>query len=198
MRLTDQKRQSILDAAIGEFQDNGFGAARITKIAARANVSTRTLYNHFDSKEALFEAIIDVVFAQNAAIQITDFDPELPVRDQLITAINIYIAGTTTEQHLGLNRIVMAEFLRDTALAKRAFAHVQAHDNPVEHLIAQAMNAGKLRADDPKFAARKLVSMVKTFFFTPLFLFGETTPLPRSDDAVIAECVDMFLGAYAP
>ena len=57
-RLTDRKREAIVQAAIAEFRANGFDATSVDKVAARAEVSKRTLYNHFPSKDALFAEIL--------------------------------------------------------------------------------------------------------------------------------------------
>ncbi|MEM9638070.1 MAG: helix-turn-helix domain-containing protein, partial [Pseudomonadota bacterium] len=38
------KRAQIIEAAVQEFQDNGFAAASMDVISARAGVSKRTLY----------------------------------------------------------------------------------------------------------------------------------------------------------
>lgn len=57
-RLTDRKRVAVVSAAIEEFLAAGFDATSMDRIAARANVSKRTVYNHFPSKEALFAEIL--------------------------------------------------------------------------------------------------------------------------------------------
>ncbi|MFP4904840.1 TetR/AcrR family transcriptional regulator, partial [Paraburkholderia sp. BR14261] len=44
-RLTDRKRAAIVAAAIDEFLASGFDATSMDRIAARANVSKRTVYN---------------------------------------------------------------------------------------------------------------------------------------------------------
>lgn len=49
-----KKRQAMIDAAVAEFGEMGFGNAGMDAIASRAKVSKRTLYNRFSSKEALF------------------------------------------------------------------------------------------------------------------------------------------------
>jgi TetR/AcrR family transcriptional regulator of autoinduction and epiphytic fitness len=49
MAISDDKRGQILDAAVAEFQERGFAGASMDRIAERANVSKRTVYNHFDS-----------------------------------------------------------------------------------------------------------------------------------------------------
>ncbi|MDA0338601.1 MAG: helix-turn-helix domain containing protein, partial [Proteobacteria bacterium] len=45
----DERRLAFLDAALDEFFNRGFSAARMDDIAARAGVSKGTLYLYFDS-----------------------------------------------------------------------------------------------------------------------------------------------------
>ena len=61
MTLTNEKRAQIIEAAVSEFQELGFTGASMDRVAARADVSKRTVYNHFESKEALFRAILDLM-----------------------------------------------------------------------------------------------------------------------------------------
>ena len=51
------KRKTILDAAMAAFRDDGYESASMDRIAELAGASKRTVYNHFGSKEALFQAI---------------------------------------------------------------------------------------------------------------------------------------------
>ncbi|MEM7041061.1 MAG: helix-turn-helix domain-containing protein, partial [Bacteroidota bacterium] len=73
MKLTEKKRKDIIDAAIDEFREQGFLGAKTTSIARRANVSSRTLYNHFESKDALFEAISEIMMEQNRSMKPVPF-----------------------------------------------------------------------------------------------------------------------------
>ena len=50
---TERKRCAILEAAAEEFQANGFEGTSMDRVAERAGVSKRTIYNHFENKEAL-------------------------------------------------------------------------------------------------------------------------------------------------
>jgi AcrR family transcriptional regulator len=47
-----------VNAALDEFIEKGFAAARIEDIARRASVAKGTIYLHFSDKEQLFEAIV--------------------------------------------------------------------------------------------------------------------------------------------
>ncbi|NCP65361.1 MAG: TetR/AcrR family transcriptional regulator [Paraglaciecola sp.] len=57
----DQRRMSLLMAALDEFFEKGFSAARMQDIAKRVHLSKGTLYLYFDSKQALFKALIEEV-----------------------------------------------------------------------------------------------------------------------------------------
>ena len=52
------RRTAIIDAALDEFVEKGFAAARMEDIARRAGVAKGTIYLNFSDKEALFEAIV--------------------------------------------------------------------------------------------------------------------------------------------
>jgi AcrR family transcriptional regulator len=59
-RLPPQERVSqILDAALQEFAARGFAATRIDDIARRGGLSKGGVYAHFDSKEAIFQALLE-------------------------------------------------------------------------------------------------------------------------------------------
>ncbi|MGE5511241.1 MAG: TetR/AcrR family transcriptional regulator [Bacteroidota bacterium] len=55
---SQQRRQAILHAALHIFAENGFAAARLDDVAARAGIAKGTLYLYFADKEALFEELI--------------------------------------------------------------------------------------------------------------------------------------------
>src|SRR5690242_16730812 len=56
--LDSDKRRQILEGARAVFLAQGFDAASMGEIARTAGVSKGTLYVYFDSKETLFQAIV--------------------------------------------------------------------------------------------------------------------------------------------
>jgi AcrR family transcriptional regulator len=56
--------RKILDAARAEFGERGFGDSSIVGITQRAGVALGTFYTYFDSKEALFHALVRDMSAQ--------------------------------------------------------------------------------------------------------------------------------------
>ncbi|MEF1206011.1 TetR/AcrR family transcriptional regulator, partial [Photobacterium damselae] len=70
MTRSEQKHLAIIDAAKEEFIQHGFLAANMDRISAAAEVSKRTLYRHFESKEVLFESVLTIIQDEvNQAIQ---------------------------------------------------------------------------------------------------------------------------------
>lgn len=57
-RRKEARPAELTAAALGLFVEKGFAATRLEDVAARADVSKGTLYLYFDSKEALFKAVI--------------------------------------------------------------------------------------------------------------------------------------------
>lgn len=57
-RRKEARPAELLAAALVLFTEKGFAATRLDEVAARAGVSKGTLYLYFDSKEALFNAVV--------------------------------------------------------------------------------------------------------------------------------------------
>jgi len=58
-RRKEARPGELTAAALELFVERGFAATRLEDVAARAGVSKGTLYLYFDSKEALFKAVIE-------------------------------------------------------------------------------------------------------------------------------------------
>ncbi|WP_298849351.1 TetR/AcrR family transcriptional regulator [uncultured Ruegeria sp.] len=192
MKRTEKKRKDIIDAAIDEFKEQGFLGAKTTSIAKKANVSSRTLYNHFESKEALFEAISQIMIEQNWSMAPVPYDPDRDFVEQLKNALWRYIEVITDETAIGLNRMVISELIRDLDRSRQFFTETATQDYPITRLISEAMDAGVIRKADPVFATNQLLALVKNFFFWPEFFLGEN-PTPKD---VLDDCVAMFLKHY--
>jgi len=57
-------RSRILDAAEQAFADSGLAGARVAAIVDAAGVNKATLYYYFESKQVLYEAVLERVFDQ--------------------------------------------------------------------------------------------------------------------------------------
>ena len=95
---TKSKRiRFILSAALDEFVEKGFAAARLDAIAQRAGVAKGTIYLYFDTKEALFEeaarAIIGPMVARFESLAAAPQDgAEAALRQMVRTLYNDVIS----------------------------------------------------------------------------------------------------------
>lgn len=53
----EDKREAILQAALALFSERGFHGVAVPEIASRARVAAGTIYRHFESKEAIVNAL---------------------------------------------------------------------------------------------------------------------------------------------
>lgn len=196
IKRTDQKKADIIAAAIEEFRTTGFAGARINRIAERAGVSKRTLYKHYDSKESLFQAIIDQVIAEHATITEIAYCNDRPISDQLYNCMDQYFEVIGQDNYMTLSRIVVSEFLRDQEMSRGMMEKSKIHNQNMVALIEAAINDAQLRKADPEKAATQLISLGKAFLFWPKFLTGETLPDAEAREAILKDAVAMFLNHY--
>ena len=58
-RRRQRNREALLDAAFALFQRDGLRATPVEAICARADVSPRTFFNHFETREHLYAALTE-------------------------------------------------------------------------------------------------------------------------------------------
>ena len=196
-RLTDRKRQAIVDAAIAEFREHGFEVANMDRIAARAQVSKRTVYNHFPGKDALFDAILERLWAATEAQVKLPYRADLPLREQLLMLIAQKLAMSDDPQFLDLARVLIAEAIHAPQRARDMLCRLGGREEGLTVWIRAAMGDGRLKDLDPAFAAAQLQALVKGFSFWPQITMGQP-PLDKVQQRQVAEsAADMFLACYA-
>jgi AcrR family transcriptional regulator len=57
----EKRRRRLLDSALLVFSRRGFHETRIEDVCAEAGISRATFYRYFESKEALFDALVDLM-----------------------------------------------------------------------------------------------------------------------------------------
>jgi AcrR family transcriptional regulator len=60
--LKDEIKDNIVRAALVEFKEKGYHGASMRNIAHSAGITSGNIYRYFDSKEALFDYIMDPVY----------------------------------------------------------------------------------------------------------------------------------------
>ena len=175
MSRSDTKREQILQAAINEFQDRGFVGGSMDRIAAAADVSKRTVYNHFESKEGLFQAILAGAIEVARGIDIR-YRPGEPLEPQLIELARAECELVQSEGYVRTIRVTLSELIRDPELAADLFERTEALP-AFQQFMCDAAADGVIRAEDAEEASALLRDLVKAKTFWPA-VFSR----PLSDD----------------
>ncbi|SEE87600.1 TetR/AcrR family transcriptional regulator [Pseudomonas migulae] len=195
-RLTDRKREAIIQAAIAEFRAHGFDITSMDKIAATAGVSKRTVYNHFPSKEELFAEILNQLWARVTAEQETAYRADLPLRDQMRLMLMAKLKMIGDENFLDLARVAIAAAIHSPERAQDMVARMGKREEGLTVWIRAAQADGRLKKVDPEFAAQQIQGMLKSFAFWPQISMGLPSLSPEMQSTVAESALDMFLACY--
>ena len=195
-RLTERKREAILQAAIAEFRSSGFEITSMDKIAATAGVSKRTVYNHFPSKETLFAEILNRLWHSITAEQDVSYSCEKPLREQLRALLQAKLRMLADENFLDLARIAIAATIHSPERAQDMVGRMGEREEGLTAWIRLAQADGQLKPVEPAFAAQQMHGLLKTFAFWPQISMGQPSLTEDEQIHVIESALDMFLSRY--
>lgn len=191
-----QKRQAVINAALAEFKDKGFVGASMDAIAERAQVSKRTVYNHFASKELLFHEVTSSFWVRSKQAASLQFDASRPVEEQLLQIARSVWDVYQSEELIEQARIVLAELIRQPELVEQALAQVNDQECGLLPFLQQAVAAGVLQIPDIKIAETQFWGLMKSFAFWPaVFRFHDFS---AQAEQVMQSNVQMFVRQYLP
>jgi TetR/AcrR family transcriptional regulator, regulator of autoinduction and epiphytic fitness len=193
---SEQKRQDILLAAFAEFKDKSFAGCSMDAIAERANASKRTVYNHFASKELLFQAVMESFWQQSKQVANLSFDPNRSVSEQLealATAMwDLYLQSDFIEKA----RVLMAEFIRQPKMMDQVIQQMSNQEQGLPRFLQQATAHGALNISDIAVAEIQFWGLCKAFAFWPVLF--QMHDYRENRQRIIKSNVAMFVGQYSP
>ncbi len=198
-RLTrsEIKRAAIIDAAREEFLRCGFRDANMDVIAERAEVSKRTVYNHFPSKEELFGAIARALLEEFRQATQVPYDANRELRGQLLEFAQLDIELLTSSTYISIFRLFLVESHSSPEMVERILPAEAKATNPLVDWIEAAAKAGRLNVPDTGIAAGELHSMLKGALFWPAVVGYARAPSRKEKTTIIESAVDTFLSRYA-
>ena len=193
------KQEAILASARAEFFEYGFASASIERIAAAANVSKVTIYNHFQTKENLFSAMVgsECRVMRGSLPEISD--DEVPLRVELMGFAESMMKFLSSPDIIRFDRRMAAEVERHPEMGELFLnAGPRLMHKMLTEMIATEMDRGRLANADPREAAAHLYGMVKGFADVE-WRFSNPESAPASvNTATLGAAVDRFLFAYRP
>jgi AcrR family transcriptional regulator len=134
VRDAEATKTRILEAAKREFAKNGLGGARVDVIAEKARANKRMIYHYFESKEGLFQTILE----------------------------NAYVDIRTAEQKLNLDHLAPKEALE--RLVRFTWEYYIKNPEFITLVNSENLHRAKhlKKSEVVKVYSRKFVSMVTT------------------------------------
>jgi len=160
-RDKSKKRATILNGAIDVFISMGYELASMDKIAETAGVSKRTVYNHFGSKENLFQAIVNDFLAQRQSLKTITYESEKSLKEQLLAFANAEIFLINSPKRLEISRFLTIVFLKDINYARETVAKYPPNYIVLLDWLKEAEKDGKIKADNLLMAARVFYALVE-------------------------------------
>lgn len=190
------KRKAIIEAAMAEFEAKGFKATSMDDIAKRAEVSKRTVYNHFDNKDALFSAIMVEMMSLLCTFEHVPFSTETALELQLSLVAEQEISHLRSEAFLPMARVIIAEAIHSPDLIQEAMLEFSDKESPLTSWFYAAYDAGVLKTEHPEIVVTQFMAVIKAFCFWPQLIQGAKFPADDEIARIKETAVQMVLKQY--
>lgn len=198
-RNPERTRKQILDAAIAEFTNKGIEGARTGEIARAAGVSKRMLYHYFNSKDGLFQAVLEKIYLD---IRSAEENLELVNRDPMKAMAELCtFSFDWFAEHPEFIAILNEENLHGATHAK-ASTSVLTLNMPLVNIISKVLQrgeeAGYFRPDVDPMELYISIAGVSYLYFSNLHtlseIFGRDLSSSEELDKRRNHVVDVILG----
>ncbi|OYP34922.1 TetR/AcrR family transcriptional regulator [Rhodopirellula sp. MGV] len=198
MKHSDRKRADILAAAVTEFRAYGYDNTSMDRIADAAGASKRTVYNHFGSKDQMFEAIVHELMDRSDVLSDFRYEPDQPLPKQLKSIGNQILNVFSDEGYRDLARVVLSRLI----VVPQCSAIISEHSSRINTMLADWMRAAhrdqRLNVPRPELAAEQFVGMLMSFGFWPALFCVQKKGLDVKQSTFVNQTVTMFLKGYQP
>lgn len=194
---SELKREAIIDGAMQAFQQFGVADSSMDKIAELAQVSKRTVYNHFESKEVLVTEIITQEWLKNSAVSQQEFDPNASIESQLTVIIEQELNLLSDDKMIEMIRVAMAHLLFASESVREKAQALFEQETPLKRFLKHARDTNKLNIDDIDFAEHQIKGLLKVQAFWPQVMRHDQPLSEAKKQHLTKTTVEMFLKYYA-
>lgn len=195
------KSAEILKAAHTLFMEQGYGATSMDAVAARAGVSKRTIYAHFESKNALFSEMMRAACERIGGADFADGGGDLEPTPRVFLERygKGFVSIINSPEGVSVHRLVVHEAERFPELAAAFFeTGPQRMIDALEERLADFSASGALSVEDPKYAAWLFLSMLKGQEHLERVLAMRDMAGPEETAVYVGRVVDDYLRIFAP
>ena len=155
--MAKDTRERILAAALEMFSQNGFAGTNIRELSASLGMGKSSLYRHFESKEDIWNALLDEMIAYyDAHFGSSEHLPPVPESLEELVRMTMRMADFTIhdEKIVMTRKLLSIEQYRDERAKVLATKHfLTGLTDMFTQLFAAMMDRGLLRRDDAEMLA---------------------------------------------
>jgi len=191
-----ERERRILAAALKVFSETGYSGANMDAVAIEAGLSKPTLYQYFQSKEALFSAMM--LGERDQMLDIFEHPSEHGMVADLLEFSWDYADTVLRPDLLSLARLIIGEVQRFPEIG-RAYQEVgpdRLLRGIMDYLDGQR-RAGRLIFDDPELAAQDLWGLILSAPRTQALYMPDRLPTRTEIARYLNNGLRVFLKAYS-
>ncbi|APE05721.1 TetR family transcriptional regulator [Alteromonas sp. RW2A1] len=195
-RRSDKKREAIIQAATQAFQEFGVNGTSMDKLAELANVSKRTVYNHFSTKEDLVMHLIKEQW-QSALVDINaEYKSDSPLNEQLEELVFQEVSFMCSDSHLELARVAIGHFFYKPEKLKDEVTQLKAQESSLHRWLKKAEADNRLTFEDIGQVVNEIDSLIKGQSFWPRLFKIEDNLSDDDKWRITRNIVAMVLSRY--
>ena len=155
--MANDTKERILEAALEMFSQNGYAGTNIRELSASLGLVKSGVYKHYESKEAIWNALLDQMIAYYADhFGSAEHLPPVPDSLEELTRLTMHMVNITVhdEKIIMTRKLLTIEQFRDGRARELATKHFLTGLTEIfTHIFAGMMDKGLLRKGDPKMLA---------------------------------------------
>ena len=114
-----------MKAARKEFAKAGYDGARVDIIASKSKLSKGLIYHHFQSKDGLFQAVLEQLYAElseaNKELYLEDFEPVEGVQRLIEHTYDYFVKNPEFITLVNTENLLKAQHLKKSKLVGKSF-----------------------------------------------------------------------------
>lgn len=196
-KVVEDRREQIIDAAMGVFSRKGFTKATNKDIAQEAGITPGLIYYYFESKEALLKAILE----SKSPVQIlSSLPPDLmswPVEKALRFLVLRVLSIVEDEDFVGLMRVMLPEVIYSTEMLPVIASFIQRVFTFLTSYLQAKMESGELRLTDASLVAQTFIGGMMSFVMRRHILH-DSLALQYTHEQIANSVIELVLEGLRP
>jgi AcrR family transcriptional regulator len=180
------------------FLEKGYRGTSMELVAIEASSGRQTVYNQFESKKALFDATVTLIWDGMPVEKIISrVGSERPFEHVLLEIGNAIAEFWAPDEAVAFARMIIAESISFPELGKTFFTSGR---NPVRRAVVDYFislhRSEALNFSDPDLAAAQFIGLINESLLWPRVLTGGPSSSREHRTHIVTEAVKTFLARY--